>query len=279
MGTQEEEDTWRPKWEGTEKTQHACWKLCCAQVVHKEASAIPLNQSVAWLQALQERCFTHGWITWIPWDLACWCVVEEPPQMDPNVPYTSLKTSLVIGNKWKNICSAHGSTQENGLSFDRFHLGLGGCQVRFVRFDSLDSFDLKETWIQWIIQWIIWSYTWLRVVIQGCMILPWAAHDISVSEKQLIHDETCLYNDILWFGSAWHCLMVRKLWRRKPSALGFRMFQDSKWFKMIQTYSNLLYFLNLLAGPEAVRVRLPVPPLCWHLRWMCCLASWFASCL
>jgi hypothetical protein len=94
------------------------------------------------------------------------------PQMDPNVPYTSLKTSLVIGNKWKNICSAHGSTQENGLSFDRFHLGLGGCQVRFVRFDSLDSFDLKETWIQWIIQWIIWSYTWLRVVIQGCMILP-----------------------------------------------------------------------------------------------------------
>ena len=92
--------------------------------------------------------------------------------MDPNVPYTSLKTSLVIGNKWKNICSAHGSTQENGLSFDRFHLGLGGCQVRFVRFDSLDSFDLKETWIQWIIQWIIWSYTWLRVVIQGCMILP-----------------------------------------------------------------------------------------------------------
>ena len=139
--------------------------------------------------------------------------------------------------------------------------------MRFIHFDSLDLFDLDIDMGSMKFNGlfgIFWDYTWLHVVIQGCIILPRATHDISVSEKQLRNDEACLYNDIplIWFCVAlFHCDVEENFEGKNRQLLVPGCSRCFRCFR-IQT---ILYFL-MLAGPEAVRVRLPVPPLCWHLR-------------
>ena len=91
------------------------------QVVRsKEASFIRLNSSLAWLQALQAMvsramprskdimiCDILSWYNYMAWDV---------------------RDSTILRVR-----------EANGLSFDRFYLGLGGLQDIFVRFRTLQD--------------------------------------------------------------------------------------------------------------------------------------------